>query len=156
MDLFDELENLAVSATYEEPEENGIPQDPSQGTIKMWQEQFGYTHDEAAQLVGIAATIKKTPIATAVLSPAQARTIYVLKLEGPISTPKKLQIVANLPTIPKPYHGSGGGVDATFCKVDGRTKVAIENWLATQNETRFRPLFVPEGKAYKELCAHSH
>ena len=35
MDLFDELENLAVSAVYEEPEENGGTYDPNQGTIRM-------------------------------------------------------------------------------------------------------------------------
>jgi hypothetical protein len=155
MDLFDELENLAVSAAYEEPEENATPRDPSQGTIKMWQERFGYTYDEAAELIEIATTIKKPPTATVILSPAQARTIYALKLEGPISTPQKVQVVANLRTVPKSYNGSGEDGDATFCKVDGRTKVAIENWLATQKKTSFRPLFVPEGKAYKELCPHS-
>jgi len=126
MEFLDELEHLATSATYEEPEEDGVSQDPSQGTIKMWQERFGYTYGEAAELVGMATTLKKPTIATT-LSPAQARTIYALKLEGPISTPQEIQIVANLPTVPKSYHGSGEEGDADFCKIDGRTRLVIEN-----------------------------
>lgn len=158
MELFDELENLAVSATYEEAEENTASYDPTQGTIRMWQERFGYTYDQATELIGITRTVKKPSITTqqAMLSPVQARTIYALKLDGPISTPQKVQIAANLPTIPESYHGSGEEGDAVFCKVDGRTKIAIENWLSTQKEMiSFRPLFVPEGKAYKELSPHS-
>ena len=54
MDLFDEVENLAVSAAYDEPDED----DPSQGTIKMFQERFGYTYDQAAELVGITRNVK--------------------------------------------------------------------------------------------------
>lgn len=42
-----------------------------------------------------------------------------------------------------------------FCKVDGQTKMAIENWLSTQKESIFRPLFVPVGRAYKELSSQS-
>jgi len=58
MDLFDELENLAISAVYEEPEENGErgTYDPSQGTIKMWQDRFGYTYEEAVAIIGITKT----------------------------------------------------------------------------------------------------
>ncbi|TVY46871.1 hypothetical protein LOCC1_G002792 [Lachnellula occidentalis] len=157
MDLFDEVENLAVSAAYDEPDEDDTAYDPSQGTIKMFQERFGYTYDQAAELVGITKNLKNTAATThqASLSPAQARTIFALKLEGPISTPQKVQVAASLPTVPESYHGSSEGGDAVFCKVDGRSRLAIENWLSTRKETTFRPLFVPEGRAYKELCPHS-
>ncbi|TVY30879.1 hypothetical protein LHYA1_G000780 [Lachnellula hyalina] len=153
MDLFDEVKNLAVSAAYDEPDED----DPSQGTIKMFQERFGYTYDQAAELVGITRNVKIAAATThqAILSPAKARTIYALKLDGPISTPQKVQTAANLSTVPESYHGSNEGGDAAFCKVDGRSKIAIENWLSTQKETTFKPLFVPEGRAYKELCPDS-
>ncbi|TVY86095.1 hypothetical protein LAWI1_G008558, partial [Lachnellula willkommii] len=155
MDLFDEVENLAISAAYDEPEDDNY--DPSQGKIKMFHERFGYTYDQAAELVGITQNIKNAAATTqqAIISPAQARTIYALKLDGPISTPQKVQIAANLPVVPESYHGSSEGGDAAFCKVDGRSKIAIENWLSTQKETTFRPLFVPEGRAYKELCPDS-
>jgi hypothetical protein len=42
-----------------------------------------------------------------------------------------------------------------FCKVDGRAKLAIETWLSAQKEPIFRPLFVPVGRAYKELSPQS-
>jgi hypothetical protein len=157
MDLFDELENLAVTVAYEEPEHDPTSYDPTQGTIKMWQERFSYTYEEAAELFQITRTAKKPSAGgqQTILSLAQARTIYALKLEGPISTPQRVQIVANLSTIPESYHGSGEEGDAVFCKVDGQTEKTIEDWFSTQIETNFRPLFVPEGKAYKELSPHS-
>lgn len=157
MEYFDELENMAISAAYEESEENTEAHDPNKGTIKMWQERFGYTYEQAAELIGITGTAKKSSNRTtqAALSPAKARTIYALKLDGPLSTAHKVQIAANLPTIPKSYHGSGEEGGAAFCKIDGRAKVAIEKWLSKQNETGFRPLFVPEGKAYKQLSPTS-
>jgi hypothetical protein len=57
--LFDELENLAVRAVYEEPEENGGTYDPSQGIIKMWQDRFGYTYEEVVAIIGITKTATK-------------------------------------------------------------------------------------------------
>jgi hypothetical protein len=157
MDLCDELENLAITATFEEPEQNAVSCDPTQGTIRMWQERFGYTYEEAAERLQIISIAKKQSAVTRqeTLLPAQARTIYALKLEGPISTPQKVQIVANLSTIPKSYYGSGEEGDAVFCKIDGKAEKAIEHWLFMQTEVNFGPLFVPEGKAYKELCSGS-
>jgi hypothetical protein len=157
MDLFDELENLVVTVTYDEPEQDPASYDLTQGTIKMWQERFGYRYEEAAELLQISRTAKKPSASSqqTILSPAQTRTIYFLKLEGPISTPQKVQNVANLSTIPESHQGSGEEGDAVFCKVDGRTKKTIEDWSSTQTEINFRPLFVPEGKAYKEFSPHS-
>jgi hypothetical protein len=85
MDLCDELENLAITATFEEPEQNAISCDPTQGTIRMWQERFGYTYEEAAERLQIISIAKKQSAVTRqeTLLPAQARTIYALKLEVP-------------------------------------------------------------------------
>jgi hypothetical protein len=95
----------------------------------MWQERFGYTFEEAAERLQIIRVVKTDYAVTrqAILSPAQARTIYTLKLEGPTSTPQKVQIVANLSTIPGSYHDSGKEGDAVFCKIDGQTKKPIED-----------------------------
>lgn len=155
MDFFGELENLAVTAAYEEPQENGGTYDPSQGTIKMWQDCFGYTYEEAVAIIGITKTAMKPSTSTqqAILLPAQARAVYLLNLDGPISTTAKVQIAANLPTIPDPHHGSSDEGNSVFCKVDGRTKMAIESWLSTLKEPIFRPLFIPVGMAYKELSS---
>lgn len=87
MDLFDELENLAISSAYEEPKENGDTDDQSQGTIKVWQDRFGHTYEKSVEMIGLTKTAAKssTSMQQKILSPAQARTIYLLKLEGPIS-----------------------------------------------------------------------
>lgn len=156
MDLFHELENLAVNATYEDSDEDKISDDPSQGTIKMFQDRFGYTYEQAAELACITKTINN-PSSTmqTMLSPAQARIVYAVKLDGPISTPQKVQIATNLPTVPQSYHGSGEEGNAAFCKVEGRSKVAIEQWISAQKIYNFKPLFVPEGRAYKDLCPTS-
>ena len=154
MEYFDELENMAVNAAYEESDDNDTdPFDSNKAAIKIWQDKFGYTYEQAAELIEITKTAKKPSTQTpqAMLSPAQARTIYALKLDGPISTPQSVQIAASLANIPVPYYGSGEEGNAVFCKIDGRAKAAIESWLSKQTKTTFKPLFVPEGKAYKEL-----
>lgn len=156
MDLLYELENLAVTAAYDEPDEGEGSYDANQGTIKMWQDRFGYTYKEALAVIKIAQTSTKpfTSAQQAILSPAQARALY-LKLDGPISSPQKAQIAANLATIPESHHGSSDDGDSVFCKVDGKAKIAIENWLFMRKGPLFRPLFIPVGMAYKELSSHS-
>lgn len=132
MDLFDELENLAVSAVYDEPNDDEDTQDANKGTIKMWQDRFGYTYEEAAAVIGITQTAMKpsTSVQQEIPSPAQARAVYLLKLDGSVSTPQKVQIAANLATTPESHHGSSDAGDSVFCKVDGRAKIAIEKWLS--------------------------
>ncbi|KAI9052697.1 hypothetical protein LZ554_002974 [Drepanopeziza brunnea f. sp. 'monogermtubi'] len=123
----------------------------------MWQDRFGYTYDEAAALIGITKTAaSKASAQPPMLSPAQARTIYLLKLDGPLSTPAQVQAAAKLQAIPESHVGSSDddGSNSVFCKLDGRAKLAIESWLSARNE-EFRPLFVPFGRAYKELSSSS-
>ena len=155
MDLFDELENLAVSAAYEEPEED--TNNLSHATIKMWQDRFGYTYDEAATLIDATKSVTKPSKKQPMLSPAQARTIYLLKLDdtGPLSTPVKVQAAADLPRIPESYVGSSDDDEnSVFVKVNGSAKVAIETWMLSQTHN-FTPLFVPFGWAYKEVSSSS-
>lgn len=159
MDSFDELENLAVSAVYDEPDEDEDEdaQDANRGTIKMWQDRFGYTYEEVAAVIRITQTATKPSTSTqqVILSPTQARALYLLKLDGPISTLQKVQIAANLATIPETYHGSSDDRDSVFCKVDGRAKIAIKKWLSIQNGPPFRPLLIPVVMACKELFSQS-
>lgn len=158
MDTLDELENLAVNATYEELDDEGEVYDLNKGTIKMWQDRFGYTYEQAAAMIEFTKhTNKPSSMLQAIISPTKARAIYLLKLDGPLATPAKVQIVANLPAIPELYQGTNdeGRSLPLFCKVDGRTKLAIENWLSRQNGLELRPLFVPIGVAYKELSPNS-
>lgn len=93
MDLLDELDNLAINAAYEEPEDDISLSSSNEhkGIIKMWQDLFGYSCKKAVELISITQTTKKPTPSSAIrktlLSPAQARTVYALKLEGPFSTP---------------------------------------------------------------------
>jgi hypothetical protein len=106
----------------------------------------------------MAATQPTSARQKSVLSPAQARKEYVLKLDGPLSTAAEVQKAGNLPLVPETYDGSSdvesGTGSSIFCKIDGRTKAAIENWLLNQRSS-FRPLLVPVGTAYKELDPNS-
>lgn len=123
----------------------------------MWQDRFGYTYEEALAMIREinTATRPASSLQQSILSPAQARKGYLLKLEGLISTTQIVQKAGNLPSIPELHQGSSDEGASKFCKVDGRTKMAIENWLLTQKEAQFKPLFVPFGTAYKELSFQS-
>ena len=129
---------------------------PNKGTIKMWQDHFGYTYEHAVAMIRFTKNANK-PSSTqqVILSPAKAWATYLLKLDSPLTTPAKVQITANLPAIPELYQGTSDEGGSLFCKVDGRTKLAIENWLSIQNGIKRRPLFVPIGAAYKELSPNS-
>jgi hypothetical protein len=152
MDLFDELESLAATATYEETDDTAT-NDATEGSIKTWRERFGYTHDRATEVIRAIRSSRQQSviIQNTDLSPNEARRIYILKLERLISTPEIVQVITGLSTIPKSFRGRGENGDALFCEIDGRTKFAIENWLSIQRAASFRPLFVPDRRAYKEI-----
>jgi hypothetical protein len=148
MDFLDELEQLADTAVYEE--------DGEIDTVKMWQERFGYSYEEAAALTAATklSSDAAAPPPERSLSPAEARKLYILKLEGPVDSAAKVRVAGNLSAIPEIYYDEGD--DRTiFCKVDGRTKMTMERWLSGQKSSSFRPLFVPVGAAYKELSPDS-
>ncbi|KFY50443.1 hypothetical protein V495_00243 [Pseudogymnoascus sp. VKM F-4514 (FW-929)] len=157
MDIFDELENLARTAAYDEPGDGGDIHYANRRIIKMWQDRFGYTYEEAVRIIRATQTATKTFTSSwkAILSPAEARALYLLKLDGLISTPQKVQVAANLTNIPESHLGSSDSRDSVFCKVDGRAKIFIENWLSMQKGPVFRPLFIPVRMAYKELSSQS-
>ncbi|KAG0651400.1 hypothetical protein D0Z07_1674 [Hyphodiscus hymeniophilus] len=122
----------------------------------MWQERFGYSYEQATAIIGFTkATTNPPSTQQSMLSPSKARVIYLLKLDDPLDTSAKVQIAANLPTSPEVCRGTSDEGEYLFCKIDGLTKSAIENWLSTQNRPGFRPLFVPVGAAYKELSSDS-
>ncbi|OBT88933.1 hypothetical protein VE02_02869 [Pseudogymnoascus sp. 03VT05] len=127
MDLFNELESLAVAAVYEGPGEDDDSPDANTGTIKMWQDRFGYSYEEAVAIIRIAQNATKPSTSTQ---------------QGPNSGKP-----CNDPRI-QPRK-------SVFYKVDGRAKIAIENWLSKQSEHLFRPLFIPVRIAYKELSSQS-
>ena len=156
MELSNELESLAASAVYEEADDTAT-NDATEGSIKIWRERFGYTNDRATELIEAIQSLKQHSIITpkTPLSPNEARKIYIFKLEHVISTPEIVQAITGLSTIPKSFHGRGESGEALFCEIDGRSKFAIESWLSVQEAVSFRPLFIPDRRAYKELSPFS-
>lgn len=155
MDISHELENLAIDAAYDEFDDNGEVYDLNEARIKMWQDRFGYTYEHAAKMIGFTKHRNKPSLRQqTILSPTEARAIYLLKLDSLLTTLEKVQIAANLPAPPKLYQGTSDDGDSLFCKVDGQTKSAIENWLSMQNNS-VKPLFIPIKTAYKELSPNS-
>jgi hypothetical protein len=118
MDLNDELENLALNAAYDEPEDEGYSStDISQGTIRMYQEHFGYSYEEAANLVSLTKTTKSSAAKQpAIFTPFQARTIYILQLKGHLDSPIKVQKAAGMKLIPEVFRGESEVGKHCFCK----------------------------------------
>jgi hypothetical protein len=93
MSLF-ELEQMAATAKYEELDKNGAVSDPAERKIKELQGELGYTYDEATEFLRLISTKNKSPTTAQqeLISPAQARIIYGLKLDDIICTPQNVQI----------------------------------------------------------------
>lgn len=81
-------------------------------------------------------------ITTTKPSPARARAIYIIKLEGPLDTPEEIQEAAGLNERPLTIQGESeeDKALANFCRINGAAKLAITNWLSAQNIS-FRPMF---------------
>ncbi|RDL41402.1 uncharacterized protein BP5553_01381 [Venustampulla echinocandica] len=179
-----------MAANAAQPEE--ISDELSLKTIKQWQQLFGYSHMEAAELIKerradftrkrvsdshwalvqsqmepqwcdreayehmleLGGKAKKST-AQAKLSPAQARAVYILKLEGALDTPAKVEAAGGLRKIPQVFQGTGDDGDAAFCQVDGATKLEIESWVLGKKGLNFKPTFVRITKAFKELSPGS-
>ncbi|RDW75383.1 hypothetical protein BP6252_06525 [Coleophoma cylindrospora] len=189
MDIFKELENMAINAAQEAQHDW---EEPSAETIKRWQELFPYSHAEASELIRRHRTdlgrkqvsdahwaivrgqmesqgydreayehklesgtrMPKKHTSSSDISPLQARAIYLLKLEGALDTSKKVQEAGNLIRLPETLQGTGEDGDATFCQVDGCTKLEIDDWVSRQ-DLKFQPVFIRIKMAYKELSNES-
>ena len=81
---------------------------------------------------------------------------FIVKLDGPLDSPKKVQEVALLPTAPPTSRGTDedDNVDATFCELDALGRHRLLLWVAQYHPT-FRPTIVRLAKAKKELCKSS-
>ena len=88
------------------------------------------------------AGIKKPAISKPALTPRQARLVYIVKLEGPLSTAPEIQIAASLSSLPEVINGEGDEGDASFCRVNGSEKQAILDFLATHVSSTFNPTFI--------------
>jgi hypothetical protein len=88
------------------------------------------------------------------VSASQARATYIIKLEGPLSTPEHVTVAAGLTTPPEFIQGEGDDGDTSFCIVNGIAKQAITEWLALQGSVLV-PTFARIANAAKELSTIS-
>lgn len=92
----------------------------------------------------------------ATISPAQARAVYVLKLENALNSARKVQEAAGLEEPPPTTQGTTeDDGDTGFCRINGTAKHAILHWLSTHN-INYKPTFARVlQKAEKDLSTHS-
>ncbi|RDW85448.1 hypothetical protein BP5796_03773 [Coleophoma crateriformis] len=122
--------------------------------VRGQMESRGYDREAYEHKFELGTPMLKKSTSRSDISSLQARAIYLLKLEGALDTPKKVQEAGNLIRLPETLQGTGEDGDATFCQVDGRTKLEIDDWVSRQ-DLKFQPVFIRVKMAYKELSNES-
>ncbi|OTB02233.1 hypothetical protein M426DRAFT_13680 [Hypoxylon sp. CI-4A] len=87
--------------------------------------------------------------------PATKPSTFLLKLEGPFSDAKQVQLAACLAELPEELGGTDdSGNPAAFCKISSESKEKLLEHLSLQG-SRFQPTMVRYSKAEKDLSAGS-
>jgi hypothetical protein len=89
---------------------------------------------------------------------APSRRVFLLKLEGPLNTPAKVQEAAGLSTLPTATKGIDADDEtreARFCHIDDAARQAIMDWLPKENILGFYPTIIPVSRADKDLASIS-
>lgn len=104
----------------------------------------GYDREAYEHQLNMGGTLKPSTVGigtVATICPAQARAVYVLKLENVLHTAQRVQEAAGLEEPPPTIQGTAeDDRDASFCHIDGTAKHAILHWLSTRN-INFQPIF---------------
>jgi hypothetical protein len=88
--------------------------------------------------------------------PRDGKTVYLVKLEGPLSTASKIQHLAGMPCLPKQVSGTDDASgSAGFCFITGAEKLALTAALSGRLHRSFAPSFIPINKAEKNLASKS-
>ncbi|KAI1456715.1 hypothetical protein F4805DRAFT_218382 [Annulohypoxylon moriforme] len=97
-----------------------------------------------------------TPAAPQKLSTRATKpSVYLLKLEGPLSSVAQVKFAAELQESPPELSATDdSGEPTTFCKINAEDKEKILDYLPRQG-SRFQPTFVRYSKAEKDLSAAS-
>ena len=193
MDPFAELEQMALNATEQDLEQD---KEPSDATISLWHQLFGFSFAEAANVIRnrredysrkrisdelwniirvekeaqgydreayeyefeVGSNTRSVASFKRIVPPtaSQARAMCIVKLEGILDTPEKVQTAAKLLFPPEIAKGSSeDGDDSVFCTIDGQAKHNIMCWLPAQ-ASNLTPTFARVlQKASKELSDYS-
>ncbi|KAI4127046.1 MAG: hypothetical protein LQ338_003415 [Usnochroma carphineum] len=178
MDLLSELEDLATEAIkYDEK--------PSAEQVKRWQKLFGYAEGEAVdQITAHRLDLNRRKLSDEQWELIKAETeaegydkeayehklqlsmmistqpavsedtdTFVFKRGGPLRNLEDLQNAIGYPV--GVLQGSSRDGEASFVKVNGATKRAIERWLEAKVGCDYRPNFVRLSMAKKDLSNNS-
>lgn len=80
--------------------------------------------------------------------------LFLVKLEGYLSTPQRLQEVAKLTEKPHTDVGISDHGDTLFCRIDRNVRRSVEKWAVMQTP-KFNPAFIPVNLAKKDLSPDS-
>jgi hypothetical protein len=87
--------------------------------------------------------------------PRNCKTVYLVKLEGPLSSASKIKQVTGLLRLLEQVSGTDdapGG--ARFCFITGAEKMALTAALSTRLHRSYTPTFIQINKAEKDLASH--
>ncbi|KAL6718302.1 hypothetical protein ACLMJK_004390 [Lecanora helva] len=80
----------------------------------------------------------------------QSNQTFLLEMDGPLEDMEKIQEITKLSSPPEIKIGHSEERTTRFCRIPSAGKAMIEHWLS-QQQTNFRPTFVPESMASKDL-----
>ncbi|KAL8632470.1 hypothetical protein Q9189_001845 [Teloschistes chrysophthalmus] len=88
-------------------------------------------------------------------SPPLSDDLFLIKLEGYyLSTPQRLQEIAQLTEEPHTNVGISDHGTTLFCRIDGYARRSVEKWAFMQTP-KFKPVFIPVNLAKKDLSPDS-
>ncbi|KAI1206583.1 uncharacterized protein F4807DRAFT_463529 [Annulohypoxylon truncatum] len=122
--------------------------------VRAEKEAQGY--DKEAYEHSCSLTTRINPSASQKVSTKATKpSIYLLKLEGPLSHVAQVKSAAELKESPTKLSGTDDSGESTaFCKINAEDKEKILDYLSRQG-SRFQPTFIRYSKAEKDLSAVS-
>jgi hypothetical protein len=133
MEYLDELENMAATTIAQDEEDHEALETQVRHLLDVHRQTVQDEKKEAREGYG------------------DSKTTYLVKLEGPLDSPYKIQNLAGTLELPALVKGIGATGEASFCLIDGSTKRAI---LQTFFEKPFRPTFIWISREDKNLSDH--
>ena len=114
--------------------------------VRQAKESLGYDIEAYSYSLGIkrSSTPKNKNVA------GNVNAMYIVKLEGPISSPEQVQEVAGLSHLPVKSTGQGETGDACFCTTTSSARSQLLQWLDTHHPT-YTPTIVKLSRSRKEL-----
>lgn len=126
--------------------------------IRPEKEAAGYDQEAYEYEIEVQRQLKSSGLTGISLSGVSSRNTFLLKLNGPLKNPTKMQEAAGLLTTPEIAKGTDvvdGTREASFCYIDNAAKQAVVDWLSKENITGFYPTIISVLRAYKDLSSIS-